>query len=211
MGVGRVGVRILRRGNESDIDIKAMKILKDAGADLDANCSSPLIFMAARNSLKLVKELLKMGADPQVQDNDYHQSTLLSTVIRSNRYRGSPEEVLEVVKAIIKRYPEAVNKADKRNETPLISAVRWRFGSSQEQTLEIVKVLVHNGADVNAVDDRGYTPLMDAAWSSYPAVVKLLLEKNADVNAQDKDEHTALMILLDARNNTNSLDTAKIL
>merc|ERR1719295_854419 len=43
------------------------------------------------------------------------------------------------------------------------------------------------------------------------AVVKLLLEKNADVNAQDKDKHTALMILLDARNNTNSLDTAKIL
>jgi len=245
---GRFFIRV--NDTESNRDIKAMKILKDAGADLDTKCSraeKPLIFMAAKNSLRLLKELLKMGADPQVKDSNYGQDTLLQTVIRSKRYHyGSPEEVLEAVKAIIKRDPEAVNRTNRFNRTALLSVLR--YGGSQEETLEIVKVLVQNGADVNTVDDRGntplmraasgnnkentleivkflvqngadvnaidkmgFTPLIHAADGNNPAVVKLLLDKNADVNVQNKYQETPLMMLLKARNTTNSMDIAKML
>jgi len=235
--------------NASNIDIEAMKILKDAGADLDTKCKRATpILLAARNSLKLVKELLKMGADPQVKFNDYVQNTLLQTVISSNTYNGNPEEVLEVVKVIIKRDPEAVNRTNKYNQTALLSVLGWRYRGSQEETLEIVKVLVQNGADVNTVDDRGntplmraasgnnkentleivkflvqngadvnaidkmgFTPLIHAADGNNPAVVKLLLDKNADVNVQNKYQETPLMMLLKARNTTNSMDIAKML
>jgi len=245
-----VSGRFILRLNESNTDIKAMKILKDAGADLDTKCSraeKPLIFMAAKNSLRLLKELLKMGADPQVKDSNYGQDTLLQTVIRSKRYHyGSPEDILEAVKAIIKRDPEAVNRTNRYNRTALLSVLR--YGGSQEETLEIVKVLVQNGADVNAVDDEGntslmsaasgnnkentleivkflvqngadvnaidkmgFTPLIHAADGNNPAVVKLLLDKNADVNVQNKYQETPLMMLLKARNTTNSMDIAKML
>jgi len=204
--------------NVANTAIKAMKTLKDAGADLDTKCrrrETPLIFVAARNSVKLVKELLKMGADPQVENNDYHHSTLLATVLRSGTYhKGNPEEVLEVAKAIIKKDPEAVNSTNKHNETPLLNVLD--VGAGTENILEIVKFLIQNGADVNAEDKYGFTPLMYAASQYNPAVVKLLLDNNADVNAQNKDKKTPLMKLLRAstnrfENTTNSLDIAKML
>jgi hypothetical protein len=56
-----------------------------------------------------------------------------------------------------------------------------------------VKLFVDHGADVNAVDPLGRTPLMYAAISDRLQldVVKLLVEKGADVNARDKHERSS--------------------
>jgi len=50
-----------------------------------------------------------------------------------------------------------------------------------------VRVMIDHGADVNAVDPLGRTPLMYAAASDTLAldVVKLLIDRGADVNAKD--------------------------
>jgi ankyrin repeat protein len=61
------------------------------------------------------------------------------------------------------------------------------------EDLEMVKLLIDHGADVNQKNFRGATPLMGAAVGTDPAVVKYLIEKGADVNARDPDGHTALM------------------
>jgi hypothetical protein len=54
--------------------------------------------------------------------------------------------------------------------------------------------LVGRGANVNARDDYGYTPLMWAAQQGHHLTSETLLKKGADVNAQDKQGHTALLI-----------------
>jgi ankyrin repeat protein len=53
-----------------------------------------------------------------------------------------------------------------------------------------VKLLLEKGADVNAVDYRGYTPLMQAAYCDEASseLIRLLLAKGASVNATGEGE-----------------------
>lgn len=73
--------------------------------------------------------------------------------------------------------------------TPILSlAVR-------AQNLEIAKLLIDAGADVNRQSaDRGYSPLMDASQKGDLAMARMLLEKGADPNLKSKDAQTALVI-----------------
>ena len=59
--------------------------------------------------------------------------------------------------------------------------------------LEMVKLLIANGAEVNQKNFRGGTALMAAAVDGIPSVLRYLLQQGADVNASDKDGTTALM------------------
>ena len=47
---------------------------------------------------------------------------------------------------------------------------------------------INQGADLEAPDNEGRTPLIRAAQYGYPTIVKLLLQKGAQVNAQAKNE-----------------------
>jgi hypothetical protein len=59
-----------------------------------------------------------------------------------------------------------------------------------------MKVLLDNGADINAKDHNGYTPLLVAASNDQVEVVNWLLDDErdakADVNEKDSDGQTAL-------------------
>jgi hypothetical protein len=57
-----------------------------------------------------------------------------------------------------------------------------------------VAQLIDRGANVNARDDYGYTPLMWAAQEGYIQTLEALLKRGADVNARDKAGRTALLI-----------------
>ena len=51
-----------------------------------------------------------------------------------------------------------------------------------------VKLLLENGAEVNATDNiENFTPLMYAAAEGNVEVVKILLENDADISMVDKD------------------------
>ena len=57
---------------------------------------------------------------------------------------------------------------------------------------EIAELLIAEGADVNAKDDNGRTPLMDAARKGNKEIVELLIAEGADVNAWTADGGTPL-------------------
>ena len=56
----------------------------------------------------------------------------------------------------------------------------------------MVRPLLEAGADVNATDLEGYTPLHIAVRDNYLPVINLLLDNGADVNAVTSDGKTIL-------------------
>ncbi len=59
---------------------------------------------------------------------------------------------------------------------------------------EIVKLLILYGADLNAKNNQGWTPLMWAAECGGANIVRILLNHGADALVKDRDGDTALMI-----------------
>lgn len=139
-----------------------------------------LMFAAAKGDAKIVKALVRAGANPNVKVVSFHagEITPLSSAINS----GSEQRV-EVVSILISGKAQ-INPEGKFLISPLMHAVG---------DLEIVKLLIANGADVNQKNVRGATALMAAAIDGPAAVVRYLLEQGADVNARDEDGTTALM------------------
>ena len=58
--------------------------------------------------------------------------------------------------------------------------------------IEAVKKHLADGADVNAKDIGGWTPLHEAAQSGHKEIAELLIDAGADVNVEDNDGETPL-------------------
>ena len=80
------------------------------------------------------------------------------------------------------------------NTTPLMvaSGVGWAegftFQYSEDETLELVKLLLDRGAEVNQANKDGITALHGAAYKGANKVVQLLVDRGADLAAKDKGE-----------------------
>jgi ATP-dependent DNA helicase RecG len=79
-----------------------------------------------------------------------------------------------------KRKSYCVLVSDAEGETALHFAVR-----NDEQ--EIAAFLLQNGADVDARNKMGVTPLMVASWSGFDQMVELLLKAGADSELKDEN------------------------
>ena len=65
----------------------------------------------------------------------------------------------------------------------------------RKRPLENTQLLLDNGAQVDARDEDGNTPLILAAkGTSRPEYIQLLIENRAEVNARNNDGWTPLMI-----------------
>merc|ERR1711990_221477 len=105
------------------------------------------------DQLKIIKELLKAGADIEARDKGYSRETALMM--------AASNSVPEVVSLLIKNKAK-VNAKNRIGMTPLMLAPNnARYG------LENAKILLKNGADVNAKDDFNATALHVAKTGHY--------------------------------------------
>jgi ankyrin repeat protein len=84
-----------------------------------------------------------------------------------------------------------VNLQNKRNNLkPLHNAIL-------HNSIECVKVLIKNGADVNEISISGYTPLHYAVFNDNEIIIKILIKNGANLNKRDIFGHTPLIIAID--------------
>jgi len=71
-------------------------------------------------------------------------------------------------------------------------SVRSLHEAAAAGDIEQIKSLISGGADVNAKDDNGETPLHNAVILANKDVIELLIASGADVNAKDNQGRTPL-------------------
>ena len=77
--------------------------------------------------------------------------------------------------------------------------------------IKAVKQHIADGADVNAMDDDGWTPLHYAALDGYKDIADLLIAKGADVNAKAEGGLVKGKTPLDLSIRNDETETAKLL
>jgi ankyrin repeat protein len=92
-------------------------------------------------------------------------------------------DIAEVTKAI-ENGADVNAILDDRGNTALLYAIGYN-------SLEITKLLIKAGANINYKDINGMTPLM---WSRSLDIAKLLIDSGADVNERDNAGQTVLII-----------------
>ena len=132
-------------------------------------------------------------------------------------YYAARYGVRNIVEQLIIKHPEYVRAIGGYHKTPAVAAlagrhfelarflcrkgssvnVRGKFGNSplhcaNVMDLEMVQALLDCGADVNARNNDGYTPLIYASLSTNIEVFRLLLNHGADPNVRYDDGNTLL-------------------
>lgn len=81
-----------------------------------------------------------------------------------------------------------------------IGGITALMGTAMMSSFECMKVLIENGADVNARDRKGKNAFMYAADKIYhrPDLVKMFIEAGIDLNAEDNDGNTAMDFMLES-------------
>ena len=194
---------------------ETVRCLIENGANVNAttndNCT-PLMIASKYDDLRVINLLIKHGANVELQDKD-GRTALYHAVMEPWNYRtvrclienganvnattndnctplmiASEYDELRAINLLIK-HGANVELQDKDGETALFHAVT---SFSTCYTLETIRVLVENGADVNASRNDNCTPLMKAANGCELDMVTILIEIGADVDLQDKNGDTAL-------------------
>lgn len=102
---------------------------------------------------------------------------------------GNPDMVREIL-----RYNPKLEMRDHEGKTALFAAGEYRNADKDGARVECVRLLVRAGADVNAQDSEGNTPLHETFLTD---VQEELLKLGADVNARNKDGETPIFTTVD--------------
>lgn len=178
------------------------RALVEAGADINAqdnDGNTPLMYACMKAKEETVLWLLKAGADSRLQNNEGKTavdmaaekgySRALELMEADTLLQACKINQKRSVQAILKRGGIDVNEQDEECGTPLIYAC-------QNNALEIVKMLLDNGANPNIGNQKNITPLHFSAALGAVPIVNLLVKAGADVNCTDNNGITPLMYMV---------------
>ena len=198
---------------EEPRSVKTVELLLKHGAYLtEENSLFQQVWLLAASSekgLPLIRELLAPGVD--INRADDHGVTALMEAAMNNPDPSMTAFLLNSgarVDLISQFGYSALSYASKSNNGEIVRLLlqqteklnkKWvpenqlLLSSALNKDPGVIKQFLAFGMKVNCTDERGRTPLMNAARFSTPAIVKILLDAGADVNHRDDFGFSALM------------------
>ncbi len=198
---------------------KIRDLLLGAGADIniaDKRGRTALMNASFVGSVEDVKKLIEAGANVNAAESDGDTALIIaSTGMDSEGYddeknknqivelllnAGADQKEKALIAAIDSNFPVIVKTLLARGiNTKGKSGEELLRVASQAGMLELVKMLLANKVNVNAVDEQGRTALLQATspcgtgiCDDRVGVAKALLKAGADVNLANKDGQTPL-------------------
>ncbi|XP_035883522.1 kinase D-interacting substrate of 220 kDa isoform X2 [Phyllostomus discolor] len=194
-------------------NIPALKALLEKCKDVDERneCGqTPLMIAAEQGSLEIVKELVKNGANCNLEDLDNWTALISASkeghvhVVEELLRCGADVEHRDMggwtalMWACYKGRTEVVELLLSHGANPSVTGLQhsvypiiWAAGRGHA---DIVRLLLQNGAKVNCSDKYGTTPLVWAARKGHLECVRHLLASGADVDQEGANSMTALIV-----------------
>ena len=162
--------------------------------NMETNPGMP--WMVTLDPLPLIKKLLASGANPNafVDNIPTSRRSALNltprTTFATALARAAFSADMELVQLLLS-YGADPNIVSSHNETALMQAAGYAWidgysrGKSNAERLEVIKLLVKLGANVNAADDAGITALMGAGNFGDLPIIQYLVDAGANLGAHD--------------------------
>ena len=170
---------LVEAANGGHLDV--VEALLEAGADSNQfppDNWSALTAAVANNHQEVARRLLAAGADP---DGGQGLGPLDQAIMNGN---------LDLVQLLLEAGAD-VNRRGSGGKTPLIDAILFHPTAGDEVS-PLLPVLVANGADLNAQNERGETALHLAIDQGKVGDANLLIEAGPDLTLADQNGRTAL-------------------
>lgn len=150
---------------------KAVELVlnEDKDINIPAKCNRTPLLWSLSSSSQVIKTLVDLGADVNVQRTD-DKVAPLELATNWNNY---------VATNILLQYGADANIQNGKGDAPLHS-------SASQGNFSVSKLLIKSECKVNMRDYEGKTPLYLAVENRHDHVIKLLLKSHADVNMQYK-------------------------
>ena len=161
-----------------------VEYLVEAGAPLDCKNEAgktPIAWAVEAKNYDIVGYLLEVEADPSIPDNNgispLHRAVKINDLKMVETLLSINTETEEWTK---------VNARNNEGLTPLAI-------SAQQGNMEILKLLIEYGANINLPSfENKLTPLHRAVSKGNIEVIQVLIENNAQLNVQDAIQRTPL-------------------
>jgi ankyrin repeat protein len=151
-------------------------------------------WMVTADPLPLIRKLLDGGADPNAVVNNTPRARMREgsprIVFSTALMRAAFAADLELVKLLLDHGADP--KIISRDGETMVSAAAglafihgYHRGKSPQERLQVVKLFVELGNDVNQADDYGITALMAAGNYGDVPIIQYLIDVGADVGAHD--------------------------
>ncbi|XP_057336417.1 serine/threonine-protein phosphatase 6 regulatory ankyrin repeat subunit C-like [Microplitis mediator] len=159
---------------KNQVELVAYLLQNNAKVNSDRDVLSPLQIAAMNNNTTIFKMLLERGA--KISDYNIHnnKSPIKLAVERNN---------FDITRLILKHK----NFGKKYDQSLLHTAV-------QNNSLEMVSLLLEIGVDVNEYDDDRSAPIHHAVMASNNDILQLLLDYGSDINAKNQHGNTPVFL-----------------
>jgi len=167
----------------------------------DYNDNTALHVACRIGNIEIIKLLLDKGTNINAQN--FSKTTPLYIAVLNNNF--------DLVNLLLSKGAD-VNISDILGKTPLMLALQSVENQKDSDTsYKMVKLLLDNGAGLNAKDKNGEYVIHYAAKYPNINIVKLLVEKGIDVNQTDVDGNTPIYFTIKSSNKTlDKLEVIKL-